>query len=234
MSTVISGSDEQATSAGYDCWAPLYDDRDPSTWLDEPFLLQHLRLFPGCRLLDLGCGTGRYLRRLPSGCYRVTAVDLSRGMLARARQDTGSREIRWLQASVTCLPFQPRSFDRVMSGLVIDHVPSLDRFFGGINTVLAPDGRAVVAGVHPDMQRLTGSDIEVQGGRGATRISGHIHEVAALVAAAEAAQLTVEVREEPVVTAAMVEERPAWKRKLDCPALVLLALTVRHRIDRPL
>jgi SAM-dependent methyltransferase len=59
---------------GYDRWAPRYDDRDPSTSQDESFLLEQLKPFPGCRILDLGCGTGRYLRRLMPGWYRVTAV----------------------------------------------------------------------------------------------------------------------------------------------------------------
>ena len=222
------GPDERATGAGYDLWAPWYDDEDPSTWLDEPFLLRHLRPFLGCRILDMGCGTGRYLRRLTRGAYRVTAVDLSRGMLARAqRNSTGRQDIRWLQASVTSLPFLSRSFDRIMSGLVIDHVATPGQFFKQIAALLAPHGRAIVSGVHPAMQHLTGADIDVAADQCSARIPGHVHEVAELVMAAEGAQLKVDVLEEPPVTPAMVERRPAWERKLGCPALVLLAL-VHH------
>jgi ubiquinone/menaquinone biosynthesis C-methylase UbiE len=224
---VWTGGDESATATGYDHWASSYDDEDPSTWLDEPFLLEQLKPFPGCRLLDLGCGTGRYLRQLTPrlSLYRVTAVDLSRGMLARAGQDIDkSIPIQFLQASATCLPFQPCSFDRIMSGLVIDHVASPDQLFREIAAVLGKAGRAVVAGVHPDMQRLTGADIDVAGNEGAVRIPGHIHEVADLVAAAKGAHLTADAIEEPCVTPAMVARRPAWECKLGCPALVLLAL----------
>ena len=39
----------------------------------------------GRRLLDLGCGTGRHARRLAAGGDRVHGVDLSPGMIARAR-----------------------------------------------------------------------------------------------------------------------------------------------------
>jgi len=226
----LTGSDERATTTGYDLWAPSYDDGDPSTWLDEPFLLEQLRPFPGCRILDLGCGTGRYLRRLKPGLYRVTALDLSRGMLTRARQDTDSRaDMWWLQSSATSLPFQPDSFDRVMSGLVIDHVTALERFFRQIAEVLASNGRAVVAGVHPDMQRLTGADIDVTTDDGGARIRGHVHEVANIVAAAEQAGLRIDAVEEPPVTPAMVERRPLWARKLGCPALLLLALAQGSR-----
>lgn len=222
---MVIDPDEQATTIGYDLWAPSYDDGDPSTCLDEPFLLEQLRPFPACRILDLGCGTGRYLRRLASGLYRVTAMDVSRGMLARAQRGSGRRrDTRWLQASVTALPFRPGSFDRIMSGLVIDHVQTPAELFGGIASVLAPDGRAVVVGVHPDMQRLTGADIDVETDRGAAHIHGHIHEVGELVTAAEGAGLKIDAIKEPLVTAAMIDRRPAWKRRLDCPALVLLAL----------
>ena len=222
---MVYNPDESTTATGYDLWAPVYDDHDPSTWLDEPFLLEHLKPFPGCRILDLGCGTGRYLRRLSPGLYRITAMDLSRGMLTRAGREAGSRrDIDWVQASVTALPFQLRRFDRIMSGLVIDHVEQPEHLFRQLAAVLAPAGRAVVAGVHPDMQRLTGPEIDVASEQGAARIQGHLHEVTALTKAATEAGLRVALIEEPRVTRAMIEQRPAWTRKLGCAALVLLLL----------
>ncbi len=216
---------EMGTEAGYDYWAASYDDGDPSTWLDEPFLLKQLKPFPGCRILDLGCGTGRYLRRLAPGLYRITAVDLSRGMICRACRDTGSREeISWVQASVTCLPFRFSLFDRVMSGLVLDHIERPEHLFEQIAVALKPKGRAVVTAVHPDMQRLTGTDIELASRNGSVRILGHRHEVRNLIVAAQDAKLTVECVEEPAVTEAMVTRRSDWRHKLGCPAVLLLAL----------
>jgi hypothetical protein len=114
-----------------------------------------------------------------------------------------------------------------MSGLVIDHVAEPAQFFSEMTKTLTLNGRAVVSAVHPDLQRLTGADIDVTTDQGAARIQGHIHEVADLVAAARLAQLTVEVIQEPPVTAAMVKRRPDWKSRLGCPALVLLALVKR-------
>ena len=220
---------EKATAEGYDRWAAFYDDSDPSTSLDEPFLLRHLRPFPRCRILDLGCGTGRYLRRLTGSEYRIIGVDLSRNMLARARyQIPGGTNLRLVQASATCLPFRPESFDRVMSGLVVDHVASAERLFDDIAAVLGRGGNAVMAAVHPEMQRITGSDIEISM-EDRLRIPGHVHEVADLLAAIRKAGLTVTAMEEPHVTAAMLEHRPEWKRKIGRPALLLLALA---KLDR--
>jgi len=221
-----TSDEESATASGYDEWAASYDDRDPSTWLDEPFLLEHLKPFSNCRVLDMGCGTGRYLRRLPPSAYRITGVDLSKNMLSRARQTFGNRkDISLVQASVTRLPFHPRSFDRIISGLVIDHVGSVEQFFRQLSQVLVVGGRAVVAAVHPDIQRITGSDIEVQSKeKRFVQIQGHIHEVRHLLAAAHDAGLTVAVMDEPAVTSTMVEYRPDWKKKLGCRALLLLTL----------
>jgi ubiquinone/menaquinone biosynthesis C-methylase UbiE len=221
-----SWDEESATAAGYDQWAASYDDSDPSTWLDEPFLLEHLKPFPACRILDMGCGTGRYLRRLTPSTYRITGIDRSRNMLSRARQTIGNRkDISLVHASVTCLPFHPHSFDRIMSGLVIDHVVSAEQFFMHLSDVLVPGGRAVVAAVHPDMQRMTGSDIDVRrDAEKVVRIHGHVHEVTHLLSAARDAGMTVLTIEEPRVTSAMLEHRPDWKDKIGCRALLLLAL----------
>ena len=221
--------DEQATKEGYDRWAPSYDDRDPSTWLDEPFLLTHLQPFPGCRILDVGCGTGRYIRQLAPSAYRIIAIDLSRNMLARARQQTGGRtDVCLVQASGSLLPFQPGSFDRLMSGLVIDHMASVQGLISEMSAVLTIQGRAVLAAIHPEMQRLTGRDIDIRSrDTEAIHIPGHIHEVDQLLAAARDAAMTVVAMDEPLVTTAMVEQCPRWKNKIGRPALLLLALEKR-------
>jgi malonyl-CoA O-methyltransferase len=220
---------ESITAAGYDRWAVSYDDHDPSTWLDEPFLLKHLRPFPGCRILDLGCGTGRYLRHLVPSTFRITGIDLSRNMLARARQQIGGRtDICLVQASGSVLPFQAHTFDRIMSGLVIDHLTSATQVFREMSAVLTTRGVAVLAAVHPEMQRLTGRDIHIRHGDAtAIHIPGYIHEVDQLLAAARHAGLTLVAMEEPVVTASMLEHRPNWTSKIGRPVLLLLALEQR-------
>jgi ubiquinone/menaquinone biosynthesis C-methylase UbiE len=218
---------ENATKAGYDRWAASYDDHDPSTWLDEPFLLEQLHTFPGCRILDVGSGTGRYLRRLTPSRYRIVGVDLSRHMLARASQHLGRRaDVLLVQASAASLPFLPKSFDRIMSGLLVDHLESPRQFFMEVSAMLAPEGRAVVAAVHPDMQRMTGTDIHIEGpGDDAIHIPGYLHEVEHLAAAAREAGMKVVAIEEPRVTTAMLERRPNWSNKIGRSALLLLALT---------
>ncbi|MBI4422923.1 MAG: class I SAM-dependent methyltransferase [Elusimicrobia bacterium] len=49
------------------------------------FLWRRLRLFPGCRVLDQGCGTGRLALRLARRGARVVGVDHCRAYVERAR-----------------------------------------------------------------------------------------------------------------------------------------------------
>ena len=227
----MNSNDERSTGGflspepAYDEWAEHYDEEDPSTMLDQPFLLSVIQPFEGCRILDLGCGTGRYLRLVGQGSYAV-GVDLSRGMIARARRQTSAAiAAGWVQASVECLPFQKRSFDRVMSGLVLDHVQDLRLFFDGIAGTLKPGGRAIVTAVHPDMQRLTGPTVRFTAAGREFHTQGTIHEVRDILAAVAQSNLSVEQLREPPVDQQLVARRETWKNRLGCPALLLLVLT---------
>lgn len=222
-----------STRSAYDQWAEHYDDEDPTVLLDQPFLLSMLKPFAGCLILDLGCGTGRYLR-LASRDAAVIGLDLSRGMLERARRQTpADAGARWVQASVELMPFGPQTFDRIVSGLVLDHVHDLSACFLGIASALRPGGRAIVTGVHPDMQRKTGSTVRFTAAGREYRTEGTIHEKAGILAAVQQAGLSIEALEEPRVTAPLIARREAWKDRLGCPALLLLALTraADHRHD---
>jgi len=208
----------------YDQWAEEYDDADPTTLLDEPFLRSMMKLFDGCRVLDLGCGTGRYLRRAAQPGIQVVGLDLSRAMLIRARREiTPGKSISWVQASVARLPFLQEAFDRVISGLVLDHVDDLQSFFLQVAAALRPGGRLVMSAVHPDMQRLTGSVVRFTSAGREYHTHGTVHEVRSIAEAARQADLEHISMLEPRVDQDLVARRPAWSNRLGCPALVLLA-----------
>jgi ubiquinone/menaquinone biosynthesis C-methylase UbiE len=69
------------------------------------------------RVLDVGCGTGRFLDALPDD-YEATGVDLSAEMLARARE----RGLDVVEASGDELPFETNSFDMVTTFAVLHHL----------------------------------------------------------------------------------------------------------------
>lgn len=224
MNDRSSQLDSVTTSArhGYDRWAPTYDDADPSTLLDGPTVLSLAQPVEGCRILDLGCGTGRFARRCTSG-VQVVGLDVSRAMLRRARTAAGP-PVEWVQGSVEDLPFRPGTFDRVLSGLVIDHVMDLPRFFRELADVLLPGGRAILSAVHPQIQRLTGSTVTFQDEGHPCRIQGVIHELSDVLEAAAYAGLTLLDKQEPSVSAEMIARKPEWSARLGYPALFIVAL----------
>lgn len=57
-----------------------------NTLAEIDFILEHLKIAPASRILDVGCGTGRHSVQLAKHGFTITGIDLSEGMLAIARQ----------------------------------------------------------------------------------------------------------------------------------------------------
>jgi malonyl-CoA O-methyltransferase len=146
---VLSGSIRD----GYDRWSQVYDhDANPLVALEEPFVHEAIGDVGGLRVLDLGCGTGRHAVWLASRGAAVTAVDFSSGMLQQAAAKSGAGAIQFVVHDLhDPLPFADHSFDRVVSGLVLEHLHDLDPFFSESWRVLRPGGRAVISAMHPAM-----------------------------------------------------------------------------------
>jgi ubiquinone/menaquinone biosynthesis C-methylase UbiE len=103
------------------------------------------------RVLDVGCGTGNYAHALASlsGC-RMSGVDPSAEMLARARDATGWDAL--LLGKAEALPFADDAFDLVMSTDVIHHVGDRGAYFREAARVLRPGGHIVtVTDSHDDL-----------------------------------------------------------------------------------
>jgi len=81
----------------------------------------------GCkRILDAGCGNGRYTRfllRHADADALITAFDLSQRMLKRASRRLGTRRVTHVAADLTRLPYPDGCFDAVVCGWVLEHLP---------------------------------------------------------------------------------------------------------------
>jgi ubiquinone/menaquinone biosynthesis C-methylase UbiE len=75
-----------------------------------------LNLRPGARVLDLCCGQGRHAVPLARAGYRVTGLDRSTYLLARAQQRAGRASVstHWVQGDMRRLPWQAR-FDACLN-----------------------------------------------------------------------------------------------------------------------
>jgi malonyl-CoA O-methyltransferase len=131
----------------------VYDhDRNPLPALEEPHMHALLGPVRGLKVLDLGCGTGRHALWLAEQGAQVTGVDFSAGMLGQAAQKPGADGVQFVVHDLhQPLPFAAGTFDRVASGLVLEHLHDLGHFFGEARRVLKPDGWAVLSAMHPAM-----------------------------------------------------------------------------------
>jgi malonyl-CoA O-methyltransferase len=145
--------DAGGVRTGYDRWSEIYDhELNPLVALEEPVVREALGDVRGLQALDLGCGTGRHALWLAAAGARVTAVDFSEGMLAEARRKPGASQVSFLVHDLhRALPFEAASFERVVSGLVLEHLHDLHFVFAEARRVLRPGGRAVVSAMHPAM-----------------------------------------------------------------------------------
>jgi ubiquinone/menaquinone biosynthesis C-methylase UbiE len=101
----------------------------------------------GKRVLDLGCGSGDLTLALVHAGARVTAVDLSAGMLAVARRRcerfwAGPAQPAFVAAAAEDLPFADDAFDVVVGRFILHHL-DMARAPAEIARVLAPGGIAV-------------------------------------------------------------------------------------------
>lgn len=88
-------------------------------------LRRWLRVAAGSRVLDVGCGVGRWSRRLAVRGAQVTGIDVSPTMIAEARRRTDAQGLRaqchFALQNVAALDVDER-FDLVLSVTVLQHI----------------------------------------------------------------------------------------------------------------
>jgi len=96
-------------------------------------------LGPGKRLLDLGCGTGRWTIPLAqrTGCEAV-GIDNSPQMLAKARTKDAAARVTWLVGDVLAPPVASQSFDCALMSLMLHHLDEPLAAFRAAHQALKP------------------------------------------------------------------------------------------------
>jgi cytosine/adenosine deaminase-related metal-dependent hydrolase/SAM-dependent methyltransferase len=127
-----------------------YDtEPNPMLALEQRFMASLLPPLANRDVIDLGCGTGRWLASLAQQKPRsLLGVDASPEMLAQAtRKVPGGTNV--VLADCSCLPLRPASADLVLCSFVASYIGDLAHFAEEILRLLRPGGCVFISDLHP-------------------------------------------------------------------------------------
>lgn len=124
-------------------------------WQQAHALQPWLEMPAGARVLEIGCGVGRWTRRLARTGANVVGFDLSARMIADARRraeaDGVAANCRFFVSDVADFSID-RTFDRILGVTVLQHILDEQRFASAVRNIarhLAPGGRALLLEAAP-------------------------------------------------------------------------------------
>jgi SAM-dependent methyltransferase len=123
-------------------WEDAPQDPEPWAWeRRRALLLGEAR--PGERVLDLGCGTGRFVAALRDAGADAVGVELAETALRRARANAPGADLRLVEPDGS-LPLDHGSVDLVWCSEVLEHVADTEHLLLEVRRVLRPAGRLLV------------------------------------------------------------------------------------------
>ena len=134
-----------------DVWAEQPEDPRPWAWeRRRALLLGETR--PGERVLDLGCGAGRFVAALQDHGADPVGVELAEAALDRARRNVPGTELHALGPD-GAIPLEDASVDLVWCSEVLEHVPDTTGLLSEARRVLRTGGRLLVTTPSHDLPR---------------------------------------------------------------------------------
>ena len=123
-------------------WAQAPEDPEPWAWeRRRALLLEEAR--SGERVLDLGCGAGRFLAALREAGADPVGVELAEAAAERARANVPGADVRLLEPDGS-LPFGHGEFDLVWCSEVLEHIPDVAHALLEVRRVLKRGGRLLL------------------------------------------------------------------------------------------
>lgn len=234
----VSSTTCLSAAEGYRIWARTYDqDLNPMLSLEQRVLEPLLPTVAGLDVVDLGCGTGRWLERLNElGARTLLGVDLSLEMLDVAASKL-ERAAGLVQGSCTEVPLADNSADLVLCNFVLSYIDDAEDFLKKVRRALRPGGSLFLTDVHPgtaaafNWRRGAGTKDDFREIRTSQR---SVEEVLSIC---DSAQFEAKVRLEPRFGAPERQifdhhgKRKYFGRIREFPAIYILELSIPRHIS---
>jgi ubiquinone/menaquinone biosynthesis C-methylase UbiE len=108
------------------------------------WILSNIKFFKGCRVLEVGCGTGSLWENYPElidTFSELVLTDISTGMIDIVKQRyAGRRNVEIQTMDVLDVPFEDNSFDFIVANSMLYHVNDVDSALENIHRILREDG----------------------------------------------------------------------------------------------
>lgn len=180
------------TQEAYNNWASQYDTNLNKTRdLEGQALRTTLSAIAFENCLEIGCGTGKNTEWFIEKAKKVTAVDLSEEMLAKAKEKLTDDRVQFLQADITSSwTFRNQLYDLVSFSLVLEHIDNLDHIFKEVGQSLKSGGHVYIGELHP-FKQYAGSKARFETPEGVQTVDCFTHHVSDFIQAAEKNGLTL-------------------------------------------
>ncbi len=107
----------------YDSTAGMYDERY-SDEQEAKYSAALTDIAAKGSVLDVGCGTGLFFKRLSHGATCIVGIDISKSLLAKANQRAKKlTNVNLIQADADHMPFKNDAFNAVFAFTVLQNMP---------------------------------------------------------------------------------------------------------------
>jgi len=117
-------------------------------------IIQSIKVKPGGNILDLGTGAGYIafsLAKIYAG-NNITGLDIADSIIAANNKkavENGLKNLRFLSYDGTALPFEPDSFNAVVTRYALHHFPNIKKSFDDIYKIIEPGGQFFISDPTP-------------------------------------------------------------------------------------
>jgi ubiquinone/menaquinone biosynthesis C-methylase UbiE len=168
----------------YNNWASQYDTNVNKTRDLEAYVLRKvLSGIPFKSCLEIGCGTGKNTEWIIQKADKVTAVDLSDEMLAKAKEKINSEKAEFIQADILSpWIFCKEKYDLVTFSLVLEHIHDLDPVIKEASAALNTGGYLYIGELHP-FKQYSGSKARFETSEGIHVVECYNHNISDFILA---------------------------------------------------